>query len=111
VNSGNPSQYVKLQCFSFPALGELGNLGRNTLRSPGLETFDFSLFKNDSLLGEKLKVQFRAEFFNVFNRANFDAHLVTAFNSQGQTVPVNAALITPTVTTSRQIQFGLKFIW
>ena len=55
VNSGNPSNYVKLQCFSFPALGTLGNLGRNTMRGPGLEDFDFSLFKNHNLLRDKLK--------------------------------------------------------
>ena len=111
MNPGHPDNYVKLQCFSFPALGELGNLGRNTLRSPGLETFDFSVFKNHSVLGEKLRVQFRAEFFNIFNRANFISQLVTAFDSQGRTVPVNAALNPPTLTTSRQIQFGLKFLW
>ena len=111
VNPGHPDAYLKLQCFSFPALGELGNLGRNTLRSPGLEAFDFSLFKNHNVLGEKLKIQFRAELFNVLNHPNFEAQVVTAFNGQGQVVPVSSALTPPTVTTSRQIQFGLKFIF
>ena len=111
INPGRPDNYIKLQCFSFPALGELGNLGRNTLRSPGVESFDFSVFKNHNAWGDKLKIQFRAEFFNIFNRANFISQLVTAFDSQGRTVPVNAALNPPTVTTSRQIQFGLRFIW
>jgi hypothetical protein len=111
VNQGNPDHYVKLQCFSFPALGQLGNLGRNTLRAPGLEDFDFSLFKNHNLAGEKLKVQFRAEAFNLFNRTNFGARWFQAFNGKGVSIPANAALKAPTVTTSRQIQFGLKFVW
>jgi len=111
VNSGNPSNYIKLQCFSFPALGTLGNLGRNVLRGPSLKDFDFSLFKNHNLLSEKLKVQFRAEFFNLFNRPNFGTLLVSVFNSQGLPVPASAALQPPSVTSSRQIQFGMKLIW
>jgi hypothetical protein len=111
VNQGNPDVYIKLQCFSFPALGQLGNLGRNTLRAPGLEDFDFSLFKNHNLAGEKLKVQFRAEAFNLLNRTNFGARWFQAFNGKGVSIPANAALKAPTVTTSRQIQFGLKFVW
>ena len=111
VNPGDPSTYYNLQCFSFPKLGELGNLGRNTLRGPGLENVDFSLFKNHNLLGEKLKVQFRAEFFNLFNRPNFGTQRVTPFNNLGQTVPAAAAILPPTATTSRQIQFGMKFVW
>ena len=111
INPGNYSNYVKFQCFSFPALGQLGNLGRNTLRSPGLEDFDFSLFKNHRLFNEKLTVQFRAELFNLFNRSNLSAGIITGFNSQGQVIPANSQLVPPTVTTSRQIQFGLKLIW
>ena len=111
INPGHPDNYIKLQCFSFPAAGTLGNLGRNTLRAPGLADFDFSLFKNHNLLGEKLKVQFRAEAFNLFNRANLGARSASLINGRGAYVPGNAALKAPTVTTSRQIQFGTKLIW
>ncbi len=111
INPGHPDNYIKLQCFSFPAAGTLGNLGRNTLRAPGLNDFDFSLFKNHNLLGEKLKVQFRAEAFNVFNRTNFGARAASLINGRGAYVPGNAVLKSPTVTTSRQIQFGTKLIW
>ena len=56
VNPGNRNDYVNVNCFSFPKSGQLGNLGRNTLRSPGLNDFDFSVFKNQNLWGER-KVQ------------------------------------------------------
>jgi len=81
------------------------------MRAPGLEDFDFSLFKNHNLLGEKLKMQFRLEAFNLFNRSNLGARAASLINGRGAYVPGNAALKAPTVTTSRQIQFGTKFIW
>jgi hypothetical protein len=111
VDPGHPERYIKLQCFSYPAPGTIGNLGRNTLRSPRVQDFDFSLVKNHDLLSEKLRVQFRAEFFNLLNRPNFGFQVVNLFNGQGQAVPANAGVKPPTVTTSRQIQFGMKLIW
>jgi hypothetical protein len=42
INPGNHSTYIRTECFSWPALGTLGNLGRNTLRGPGLVTLRFS---------------------------------------------------------------------
>ena len=101
-----------MRCRSFPALGEFGNVGRNTERAPSLQDFDFALFKNNNLLGEKLKVQFRAELFNLLNRSNFVGQGSTIFNGTGvPQIASGAALRTPTATTSRQIQFGLKLIF
>lgn len=111
INPGQPSNYIKFQCFSFPAPGELGNLGRNTLRGPGFADFDFSLFKNIGFAGEKYKVQFRAEAFNVLNRTNFSVQSPTIFNKQGIIDPTTGQLLPPTLTTSRQIQLGVKFEW
>jgi hypothetical protein len=67
------------------------------------------LFRIVIKIGEKfrLKVQFRAEAFNLLNRPNYAANLVTLFTSQGAPVPSSAALKT-TRTKSRQIQFGLR---
>ena len=63
------------------------------------------------ILHEKLEMQFRAEFFNLLYSANFGFQVVNIFNCQGQPVPANAGVKPPTVTTSRQIQFGMKLIW
>lgn len=52
--------------FGRPADGELGNTGRNWLRGPGFTNFDLSLFK-DFKFTERVKLQYRAEFFNLFN--------------------------------------------
>jgi hypothetical protein len=91
-----------------------GNLGRNTVIGPGLANLDFSLFKNNRIrrISEGFSVQFRAEFFNVFNRANFSSPTDnrTVFDQTGSPIS-SAGLITSTQTPSRQIQFALKLIW
>jgi hypothetical protein len=66
-------------------------------------------------LRENQHLQFRAEVFNLLNRANFNTpNLITDVLLPGSTTPVqspSAGLITSTSTTSRQIQFGLKLLW
>jgi hypothetical protein len=88
--------------------GFYGNVGRDTLIGPGLATWDFSLLK-DTRIKEKTNVQFRAEFFNLLNRANFNTPNAVVFTPTG--VSPTAGVITSTSTTSRQIQFGLKLQW
>lgn len=90
-------------------LGTYGTAGRDILRGPGLGELDTSLFKTTTIT-ERLRLQFRAEFFNVLNRANFGMPIVTTFTSSGTASP-SAGAITYTATTSRQIQFGLKLLW
>jgi hypothetical protein len=88
--------------------GFYGNLGRNTLRGPGLVTWDFSTMK-DTRLNERMNLQFRAEIFNLLNRANFNMPNEVAFTPSG--VSPTAGVITSTTTTARQVQFGLKLLW
>ena len=112
VNPQNASDYVKLSCFTVPnPINSLGNAGRNSVIGPGLVDLDFSLFKNIPI-HEALKAQFRAEFFNIINRPNFqspnDNRVI--LNPDGST-PANAGAVTLMNTTSRQIQFALKFTW
>ncbi len=97
-----------------------GNLGRNALIGPGLVNFDFSVFKNNYIpkISESFNAQFRAEFFNLFNRANFAPPPVIqaaptnleVINSAGSYVPL-AGKILATQTPGRVIQFALKVIW
>jgi hypothetical protein len=69
--------YLVPSVFAAPALGTYGNLAKGALRGPGFFNTDLGGFKNFSIT-ERLTIQFRAEFFNIFNRANF--------NSPGATV-------------------------
>jgi hypothetical protein len=111
VNPGQPSNYIKANCFSFPAPGELGDLGRNTLRGPSFADFDSSLFKNLPLFRDRYSLQLRAEFFNVLNHTNFGTQATGLFDKSGNLLSSAGQLPAPTLTTSRQIQFGAKFIF
>jgi hypothetical protein len=104
----NQSQWFNPNAFVLPTPGTWGNVGRGTYRGPGLASVDLSLFKNIPL-AERSTLQFRAECFNVANRANFGTPNAIVFS--GGAVSPSAGLITNTVTTSRQLQFGLKLIF
>ncbi|MGH9357358.1 MAG: carboxypeptidase regulatory-like domain-containing protein [Terriglobia bacterium] len=93
-----------------------GNSGRNVIAGPGIDELDFSVFKNNyiSRISENFDVQFRAEFFNILNRANFALPVAPdhtdIFVSNGEPTGV-AGLLTSTATSSREIQFAIKVIW
>jgi hypothetical protein len=114
TNPGNPRHYIKTECLAFPGANKWGNLGRNTLIGPGVSKLDFSVIKNNRVkrISESFNAQFRAEFFNILNRANFASPTdnATVFDHLGSPIS-SAGLITSTQTTSRQIQFALKLIW
>ena len=78
-----------------------GDLGRNTFTGPNWWNLDFSLVKNTNL-SETTQMQFRAEFFNIFNHPTFQ--------TPGATLGAgNFGFSTATQTAERQIQFGLRF--
>ncbi len=94
--------------FFFVPAGQFGTLGRNTFRAPGYKQFDFALIK-DTPFGRRGKsdlglVEFRAEFFNLFNIVNFSLPSNTVRGS-------GFGIISHTAGTSRQIQFSLKLIF
>jgi len=110
---GKPGQWFNPAAFEAPTnvaanLGFYGNVGRNILIGPGLATWDFSTFK-DTRIRERLSLQFRAEIFNLLNRANFNTPNGVVFTPSG--VSPTAGAITSTSTFSRQVQFGLKLLW
>jgi hypothetical protein len=74
---------------------------------------DFSVFKNTGIT-EKTSLQFRAEFFNILNRANYATPNTTVFSITPGSAPAvspSAGVITTTTTSPRQIQLGLKLLF
>jgi hypothetical protein len=80
--------------------GRFGNLGRNVFHGPGDINFDFTLMKR-TRIGENKIIEFRSEFFNIFNHANFG-------NPNGNIGSANFGRVT-TTDDPRLIQFALKF--
>ena len=78
------------------------------MSGPGLATWDFSAVK-DTALYERLSLQFRAEIFNLLDRANFNTPNLIVFTPTG--VSGTAGAISSTSTTARQVQFGVKLLW
>jgi hypothetical protein len=113
---GKPSQWFNPAAFIAPpsAGGFYGNLGRDTFIGPGLATWDFSVLK-DTRIRERMNLQFRAEIFNLLNRANFNTPNLIVFTPPTATNPTGlsgtAGAITSTSTFSRQVQFALKLLW
>ena len=91
-----------------PNSGRFGTLGRDTFRGPGFHQFDIALIKNTPFGhrggGELGILQFRAEFFNVFNIVNFGLPSNTVRGT-------GFGIISHTAGSSRQIQFSLKLVY
>jgi hypothetical protein len=106
---GGPDLYFDPCSFAVPLPGTIGNAGRNTLISPRVLNVDVSV-QREFNVDSKRRLQFRAEFFNVPNRANFGRVLSGVFGGAfpGRLNPT-AGRINSTITTSRQIQFALRF--
>src|SRR2546426_4871503 len=79
---GKQTQWFDPNAFVPPDVGTWGNLGRGTLRGPGLVEVDLSLFKNIGL-SEKTNLQFRTEFFNAFNHTNLGTPNPIVFSGGG----------------------------
>jgi len=107
---GGPDSYFDPHALIQPLPGTYGNVGRNVLQGPGLAQTDFSLARKFPL-SERLALQFRAEFFNLLNRTNFNTPNPVVYVAANGGPSPTAGVITSTTTTSRQIQFGLKLIW
>jgi outer membrane receptor protein involved in Fe transport len=119
ATTGDPNAYIDLSAFALPEAGYYGNAGRNILLGPDFSNVDFSLQKNTKIgLGEGGRLEFRADFFNMLNHANFAVpSSLQLFNPTTRTpqnpspVVAGAGKITGTVNPGRQMQFGLKLIF
>jgi hypothetical protein len=107
-NSGprTPQEWFNTAAFqrlnSTTQAGQFGNEGRNVVEGPGLQQWDFSAFKNIPIRESK-SLQFRAEFFNVFNHANF--RLPNNDISSPNFGEISEAL------PGRLVQLALKFVF
>jgi hypothetical protein len=123
---GRVDKWFNPACFTLEAPGTLGNAGRNTIIGPGLMDVDFGVLKDTRVpkISEVFRVQFRAEFFNLFNHPQFGQPNVNIF-TQGAAGACTASgagcgNLSPQAgqittlggnTAARQIQFGLKFLF
>lgn len=130
---GNPEgpqtvdQWFNINAFApTEVLGQLGNAPRHAYRGPGINNWDFSLIKNFTDLpwftNEGMTIQFRAEFFNLFNHTQFQL-VNSSFDISVNDIDENTGrLLSYTQNNSnfgqvtrirepREIQFGLKIIW
>jgi hypothetical protein len=107
---GTPDRYFDPCAFSLPPAGTYGTLGKDVLIGPGLAAVDMGFLKNTRIT-EKLNLQFRAEIFNLLNRANFNFPSFVVFSGTAGAYSPAAGKITATSTTSRQIQFAMKLNW
>ena len=113
-----PAQWFNPAAFQAPAAGAAGNLSRDSLIGPGLGDLDLSVAKTTPI-GERLHAQFRAEYFNILNRANFSTPNPVVFSNgptpktptAAEALSPTAGVLTATSTTSRQLQFALKFLF
>ena len=92
----------------------------SSLRQDGVKNFDFSVFKRTTFgPGERMNLEFRTEFFNIFNHPQFAAPNTSCVPFQASpTAPVicstpatgsNFGVVTSTLGNPRLVQFGLKF--
>ncbi len=105
----NPSQWFNTAAFSDNFSGRFGNAGRDVVIGPGTQDFDFALLKVFPLRSESRYVQFRSEFFNIFNHPNFDNPVTTEASSAfGKILSAGGQ---DGRLTSRQIQFALRLVF
>ncbi len=97
------NEWFNTACYQPPAAGLLGNASRTFGYGPRQTNVDFSLFKSFRIY-EKQSLEFRSEFFNIFNHTQF------ATPDQFQGDPTYGA-ISATVNNNRQIQFALKYLF
>ena len=115
VGDPNVPRYLNTSAFCAPpAIGngtDFGNAGVGIVRGPGQTNFDFSILKMTKI-GEKQSIQFRSEFFNLFNHTQFALPATVVGNqSLYGSNPALLGVITGTSVNPRLIQFALRLIF
>lgn len=106
AGSGAPGFYLNPAAFAIPAFGTFGSCAPRAFHGPGIENLDASIFKIFTFT-ERFRLEFRSEFFNAFNHANFtnpsSSFTTSSLGSFGR--------VFNTTTDPREIQFGLKLYY
>jgi Carboxypeptidase regulatory-like domain len=109
---GRPDQWFNAGAFVLPPQGTLGNSPRGAFRGPDLRTLDLATAKRVRL-GHAAHAELRLEVFNVFNRANFGNPTLIAFAgaAAGEAQLASFGRVRTTVTSSRQMQLGVRVVF
>jgi hypothetical protein len=112
ANASRLGTWFKTACFAAPADFKFGNEPRvdPRLRAEGIDNFDFAIFKRTRFANnERVALEFRTEFFNLFNRTQFAPPNTSCCTANNQ----NFGVVTATApgTNPRLVQFGLKFLF
>jgi hypothetical protein len=109
---GRPEQWFDPAAFVLQPAGTFGNTGRGDFTGPNLRTLDMALSKSVPWARLGGRVELRLEAFNVLNHTNFGVPELRAFSgTEGQPVLATFGRITTTVTSSRQIQVGVRAVF
>ncbi len=102
------------------SVARFGNLGRNTERTPGTNIFNANILKR-TRIREDMSLEFRAEFYNIFNRPNYTQGSISPFSPTGGTISSNAntaiagRFLNPNTPATdgggRVVRYNLKFIF
>jgi hypothetical protein len=116
-NRSPDAAFDKTYFSATPPTGRVGTSGRDQYYGPGLANYDFTLAKNFPLIGERVRLQLRGDFFNVFNHTNFSNPVSnqSSANFGKITSTVGSAVATTVGTTAglvgggpRVIQFSMR---
>jgi hypothetical protein len=107
----NLAAWFNTSCFAAPPQWGFGNESRvdSTLRAQGINNFDFAAFKR-TMIGERFGVEFRTEFFNLFNHTRFGVP-GTSFNGTATGNGFGQVTSTNPDANPRLIQFALKLVF
>ncbi|HXE80925.1 MAG TPA: TonB-dependent receptor [Vicinamibacterales bacterium] len=110
---GDVDQWFDPTAFVLQPAGTFGNTGRGDFDGPNLRTLDLALVKSVRLRGEGPRLDIRIEGFNVLNRANFGPpNLIVFAGREDNEAPLPTfGRIRSTVTSSRQLQLGVRLAW
>ncbi|HEY3938555.1 MAG TPA: carboxypeptidase regulatory-like domain-containing protein [Bryobacteraceae bacterium] len=110
AGGSNPNNWINLTAFAAPGNQTFGNLGRNAFRAPGISQLDMGLSKFINIK-EKVNLRFRADLFNIFNRAQFGAPNADISASNFGTITSTISNYATGRGTPRELQLSAKIVF